>query len=58
MMFDDIKNKHSDKVSSKSIISDLKATRISAVRVLVNDCLRMKLGLWHQEIEYEISVPY
>ena len=57
MRYDDIQKKHSDNISLKSIV-DLKNTHIASVRMLVKDCLRIKLDVWHYEIEYDIAVPY
>ena len=45
MMFDETKNKYANTVPSKNITVDLKTTLISTVRILINDCLRMKKGL-------------
>ena len=47
--------KHLEIVPTKSISVDLKKTRVSAVRTLVNDFMGIKLGLQYYLIKYEIT---
>ena len=55
MRFDETKKKHADNVPSKNITVYLNTTCIDAVRILINDFLRMKKRRQHYAIYFDIS---
>ena len=55
MRFEETKKKHVDTIPSKNITVDLNTTRIAAVRIIIDDCLRMKKGIQHYALDFDIA---
>ena len=55
MQFDVIKMKHANDVPNNNVNVDLIISRITVVRILVNDCLRMKKVIQYCAMDYDIS---
>ena len=58
MRFDETKKKHADTVPIKNTTVDSNTTRIAAVRILINDFLRMKKGLQYYAMDFAILASY